>query len=179
MAGPAWGRYSDTAEMDHRFGRGELFGAGFEGGSGRLTIEVDAFWFAKTSFYPSRSWFYEMREISVPVLLKLHRSAGPLRLSVGAGAEAAYVLSHKTYNWSRKGSLFSDATDRTRKTDFGLVFSAGAAVRLGRLSVGAEARYHYGLVRTTHELNDHHDLFRTREIVVLGTLGLAFGRNKN
>ncbi len=60
--------------------------------------------------------------------------------------------------------------------DYGLVLSVGAALRLGKLSFGAEARYHYGLRRTTHELNDHHDLFRTREIVVLGVLGLTFGR---
>lgn len=179
MAGPAWGKYADTAEMDHVFRRGELFGAGFETGRGRLSFEIDAFWFAKTSFYPSRSWFYEMREISVPVLVKLHRSAGPLRLSIGAGGEAAYILSHKTYNWSREGSLFSDATDRTRKTDFGLVFSAGAAIRLGKLSFGAEARYHHGLVRKTHEINDYHDLFRTREIVVLGVLGLTLGKAKS
>jgi hypothetical protein len=107
------------------------------------------------------------------MLLKVNIPRSPLPAFIAIGGELAFILSHKEFNWPEKNLLKFDMTKSTRNFDAGLILGAGVEFGFKGISLGVEARYHYGLVDTTHYLNDWHNIFNTREIVVLGTLGFS------
>jgi len=171
MGGLAYGKYSEK-EMSFEFKRGYLCGIGLESGSGRLSFEIDALYFLKTSRYVSRGWDYELREISVPLLAKLKVIPGLNPVYVLAGGEVAYVISHRQFPGPFGAGTYWDATESTRKIDYGAVFGAGLKLELDGIALELESRYHHGLVNTTKFLNDGGYQFKTREWVF--ALGIKF-----
>ncbi len=169
LGGLAWGKYAADWDMGNVLKPGHLFGLGFEWGSGRLAVEVDALYFLKTGAYPSRGWDYEMGEISVPFMAKykfLARST-PFVL---AGCEAAYVLSHKQRPGPSGGDTVYDMIDNTRRIDYGLVAGAGFDLEVGSLTLELSGRYHHGLAKVSGLGYREYDL-QTREwVVVLGII---------
>lgn len=171
LGGTARGKYAGTA-MDNSFKGGYLFGAGFEYGSKPISYEMDVLYFLKTNAYPSRSWSYEMREVSLPVMARFKPFSGALGFFIAAGVEIALILSHKQYGWPERDGMSWDATDFTRKLDYGLVFGAGLDFTFWKISLGIEGRYHHGLANTTRFQSDGGYEFNTREFVVLAALKL-------
>ena len=78
--------------MQNRLKPGYLFGFGVEWRVGRLTYEVDALYFLKTSAYLSRGWDYEMGEISVPFMAKYKLFVSLDALSPGRGRGGLYLI---------------------------------------------------------------------------------------
>jgi hypothetical protein len=170
LGGPAWGKYASDWGMTNVSKPGYFFGAGFEGGSGRLACEVDALYFLKTNSYASRGWDYEMGEISVPVLakIKLWARSTPFLL---VGGELAYILSHKQKPGPLGDDTVYDMMFTTKRWDYGLVFGAGYDLETGPVTLELSGRYHYGLAKVFGLGGEGYDL-QTRELAV--ALGVLF-----
>ena len=169
MGGPAIGKYS-ASWMTNRFKTGYLFGIGTEFGSGRISYGLDILYFLKTNDYVSRGWEYELREISLPAVVKMKLFPRRLPVFVLAGGEIAYILSHKQNPGGIGGTW--DATEFTRKVDYGLVFGTGLEFEIGGGGWEIEGRYHHGLANTTKFVNDKGYQFQTRELALV--LGIKF-----
>jgi hypothetical protein len=167
LGGVSWGKYAVDWDMSNRLKPGYLFGLGVEGGVGSLNYEVDILYFLKTNSYISRSWDYELGEISVPFMakIKLFSRSTPFLL---AGGEVAYILSHK----QNGGDSVYDMMDGTRRIDYGLVVGIGYELDVGGVTLELSGRYHHGLAKVSGISGYRVYEFRTRELAV--ALGLLF-----
>jgi len=113
----------------------------------KLLIEFDFLYFQKgskgeSSSLPDNKWTYNLKAISIPVLLrfKFMDRTSPY---IFGGLEVAALVDHEVIY---EGQEAVDVKDKTKSLDYGLVFGCGYEIELQEfLYFFIEGRYHLGL----------------------------------
>jgi len=175
---------------------GYFGGIGLELGS-RFAVEIDLLYIQKGTrlqgnldFSTGTKGSFDMKtfldEVSLPVLIKVKILPGSTPYLL-AGGEAAYVLSNKQkYSYSvnyhgtqpLEGSGTEDTIQDTNRFDYGIIVGAGFELRLGKIPLLFEGRYHIGMANLAKQNKDYQvevgaeDWVKTKALLFM--LGIRF-----
>ena len=151
MGGLNLSRYSVSPEegnLNWNYKLGFLAGIGLEKKLNyKLLLEFDFLYFQKGSnvdspSLPDSKWKYNLKAISIPVLLrfKFMDRTSPY---VFGGVEISALVDHEVIY---EGQEAIDVKEKTKSLDYGLVFGCGYEIELQEfLYFFVEGRYHLGL----------------------------------
>lgn len=128
---------SDESSSEWKYKTGFLMGGGVEFSLiKKISIEIDALFFQKGSNIEHRDLIYHIKSkenlnvISIPILLRIKSFNGSSPYILG-GCELSLILPHE---------------ENTKNFDCGLVFGGGFEMKLSKVSLFIEGRYHLGLI---------------------------------
>lgn len=186
---PYWGWVGEHNRYDASYRPGFLLGAGIELPLARhVAVEIDALFFRKGSRITESSLYdlfsktdYVLDVISLPVLIKIKALPDSSPYLVHGG-ELSYTLAHK-YTTTVYPDPYSDfwpkdyptwdLKDSTRTVSLGVVVGAGWEIKIRKISVLVEARYHFGLVNILSEDRSDNGILESikpNSQVILGAL---------